>query len=106
MQWLESAFSKITQGSIIDGVDWGYGDSNPLSIVLSNACDIDHGKCSFLMVIALLPAAETLAQSKEFKSKVSTANSRNELTKKAWKSLQDFLSSYIHNKNICRYYFF
>lgn len=106
MQWLKTASPQITQGSIVDGIDWGYGEYNPLSIVLSNACDIDHGKCSFLMVIALLPAAETLSESKEFKNKTENANAKHELTKKSWKSLYDFLSSYIHNKNICRYYFF
>ena len=106
MQWVSKALDRITQGSIIDGVDWGLGDANPLSIVLSNACDIDHGKCSFLIVLALLPAEETLSNSKEFKSKVESANEIKGLKSKAWNSLCDFLKGYIHNKNICRYYFF
>lgn len=106
MQWVSKALDKITQGSIIDGVDWGLGDENPLSIVLSNACDLEHRKCSFLIVLALLPASETLSNSKEFISKVESADNNKGLGSKAWNSLCEFLKGYIHNKNICRYYFF
>jgi hypothetical protein len=105
MIWLSENKEVITQGSIIDGVDWNLGDDNPLSIVLSNACDIEHEKSSYLIVIALLPAVEILSVSKEFKSKTSTANANKALAKGAWRSLTEFLTAYIHNKNITRYYF-
>lgn len=105
MSWIIKATDHITQGSIVYGIDWGMGESNPLSIVLSNACDLSHNKCSFLIVLALLPAQETLSSSKEFLSIVDSANAKKGLTSKSWKALCDFLKGYIHNKNICRYYF-
>lgn len=54
----------------MDGVDWGLGDDNPLSIVITNACDLEHDHSGFLMVAALEPAAEVLGASKEFQSLV------------------------------------
>lgn len=106
MFWIEKpSDSTITQGAIIDGVNWGYGE-DPLSIVLSNACDLAHDKSSFLIVAALVPAVGVLSRSKEFQGLTSDANDNKELSKKQWKALSDMLKSYIHNKNICRYYFF
>lgn len=104
--WITKPREEITQGSIIDCVDWGFGNSNPLSIVLSNACDLSHGKSSFLIVAALVSAAGVLSESSEFKSYTGNATEDKGLTRKQWKALSDMLKSYIHNKNICRYYFF
>lgn len=106
MQWVVLALEQITQGSIVDGVDWGLGEENPLSIVLSNACDIENGKCSFLIVLALLPAQEILSDTKEYKEKVSMANAKFEIAGKAWKSFCSYLEAFIYNRNVCRYYFF
>ncbi len=103
--WIEEPVDEITQGSIVDGVDWGF-EYNPLSIVFSNACDLSHDKSSFLIVAALVSAADVLSSSKEFKSLTGSASEDKGLTNKQWKSLSDMLKSYIHNKNICRYYFF
>lgn len=107
MIWLTEPKENITQGSIVYGVDWGFGDANPpLSIVLSNACDLSHNKSSYLIVAALVPALEILSQSKEFLSNTLGASKDKGISSKQWKALSEMLKSYIHNKNICRYYFF
>lgn len=103
--WVSKSRGVITQGTIVDGVDWGRGECNPLSIVISNACDLEHGNSNFLMVAALESATDVLQQTNEFQGKVKDAEN-NELTKKQWKSLSDFLLNYIHNKNVCRHFFF
>lgn len=104
--WVSEYSGQITQGTIIDGVDWGRGEYNPLSIVISNACDLEHGNSNFLLVAALESATDVLQQTDEFKGKVKDANENKELTKKQWKSLENFLLNYIHNKNVCRHFFF
>ena len=101
--WVSTSNGQITQGTIVDGVDWGRGEYNPLSIVISNACDLEHGKSSFLLVAALESATDVLQQTTEF---IGKTNGTNELTKKQWKALRDFLLNYIHNKNVCRHFFF
>lgn len=83
MQWVVGARENITQGSIVSGVDWGRGEEIPvLSIVLSNACDFEHDKLSFLIVAALVPAKETLMSTKEYKGKVESANEEGGTDKK------------------------
>lgn len=105
--WIAEHKGIITQGTIIDGVDWGREEgNNPLSIVISNACDLEHKNSNFLLVAALESATDVLQQTTEFKGKVKDANSNKELTQKQWKSLENFLLNYIHNKNVCRHYFF
>ena len=107
MQWVVEARENITQGSIVSGVDWGRGEDDPaLSIVLSNACDFEHDKLSFLIVAALVPAKETLMSTKEYKSKVEPADEEKALKKKPWESFVTYLTSFIHNINVGRYYFF
>ena len=103
--WVSKYDGKLTQGTIADGVDWGLGDDNPLSIVISNACDLEHGHSGFLMVAALEPAALVLGASKEYQSIVKDS-ANGTLKKKQWDSLVRFLKGYIHNKNICRHFFF
>ena len=105
MIWITEPVDEIAQGSIVDGIKWGVSD-DPLSIVLSNACDLSHDKSSFLIVAALVPALGVLSESKEFRNHINNATEDKGLTSKQWKSLSDMLKSYIHNKNICRYYFF
>ncbi len=105
MSFLKEAEVHITQGSIVDGVKWGLGDVEPLGIVLSNPCDLEHGKASFFIVAALLAADETIKISKEYKDKTVSANSNNGLSSKAWTSFRKYLTEFIHNKNIVRYYF-
>ena len=104
--WLSESTGQITQGTIVDGVDWGRGENNPLSIVISNACDLEHGNSNFLLVAALESAADVLQQTDEFKGKVKDANENKELSKKQWVSLGNFFLNYIHNKNVCRHFFF
>lgn len=103
--WVSEHKGTITQGTIIDGVDWGRGDLNPLSIVLSNACDLEHDKSNFLIVAALESAADVIQQTKEFNGKVKDFVGKTP-SKGQRKALRDFLLNYIHNKNICRFYFF
>lgn len=105
MEWIEEPYQEITQGAIVDGVDWGQGEDNPLSIVLSNACDLENNKAEYLIVAALQPAALTLSKSNEYKSHVVNA-AGNILSKKGWSSFVDFLQKYIHNTQVCRYFFF
>lgn len=106
MQWVVEVKENITQGSIVSGVDWGRGEDNPaLSIVLSNACDIEHEKLSFLIVAALVPAKETLMATKEYKSIVDSADDEYGLKDKSWKAFVNYLTNFIHNKGIGRYFF-
>lgn len=103
--WVSEHNGIITQGTIIDGVDWGRGDLNPLSIVLSNACDLEHGKSNFLIVAALDSATDVIQETKEFKGLVKDFEGKTP-SKNQRKALCTFLLNYIHNKNICRFYFF
>ncbi len=106
MQWVIEPRESITQGSIVSGVNWGHGeDDPPLSIVLSNACDFEHDKLGFLMVAALVPAKETLFSTKEFQSFVEGTEDKG-LKKNAWNHFVNYLTSFIHNTRICRYFFF
>lgn len=105
MEWIEEPYQEITQGAIVDGVDWGQGDDNPLSIVLSNACDLENNKAEYLIVAALQPAYQTLSKSNEYKNRVMNATGCF-LSKKGWSSFVDFLQKYIHNTQVCRYFFF
>lgn len=107
MQWVVDAKENITQGSIVSGVNWGRGEDSPvLSIVLSNACDFEHDKLSFLIVAALVPAKETLMATKEYKSKVESADEKNGLKTKTWNSFVAYLKSFVHNTGVGRYFFF
>lgn len=103
--WVSQHGESITQGTIVDGVDWGRGDDNPLSIVLSNACDLEHGKSNFLIVAALESAADVIQETKEFRGFVNDFTGKT-LTNRQKNSLRNFLLNFIHNKNICRFYFF
>lgn len=101
--WVEEPTLSITQGTIVDNVDWGRGeDLNPLSIVMSNACDIEHGHSNFLIVAALEQAADVLPETAEFKDKIKG----EKISTKQKNALKKLLSDYIHNKNICRHFFF
>lgn len=106
MQWLEKAGDNLTQGSIIDGVDWGMGTENPLSLVITNACDFEHDKCGYINVLALESAEDVISCTKEYQGFVMNANGAKEMTTKAWSSLMHYLESIIYNQNIIRYYFF
>lgn len=105
MQWVIESKDNITQGSIVSGIDWGHGeDDPPLSIVLSNACDFENDKLGFLIVAALVPAKETLFATKEFQSHVGGAKDQV-LKAKSWEHFVEYLTSFIHNTRVCRYFF-
>lgn len=106
MRWIEEPYQALTQGAIVDGVDWGMGENNPLSIILSNACDIENNKAEFLIVAALLPAASTLCESKEIISATERDSNSVGLTNKQKKSIKELLTKYINNTQVCRYFFF
>ncbi len=104
--WVEDPKCSITQGTIVDNVDWGRNDgTNPLSIVMSNACDIEHGHCNFIIVAALELAEDVLPMTAEFKNKVKD-NKEGVISSKQKSSLKNLLLDYIHNRNICRHFFF
>lgn len=107
MEWVEKCgTTTVSQGTIIDGVEWGEEHGPALSIVLSNACDLEHDKAGFVIVAALIPAAETLAATKEFRNKVQGADNNKQLKKKQWESFSEYIEDFIHNKNVGRYYYF
>lgn len=95
--------ANLTQGSIVDGIDWGQED-NPVSIVLSNACDIEHEHTSYLLVAALYPAGDLLFNSREFQG-TTEGKDYSQLTSNQKKAVNKLLSNYIHHKTINRYYF-
>ena len=106
MEWIRpfSNIQELTQGSIIDGVDWGGGDDNPLSIVLSNACDLSHeGHCSYLIVAALYPVCDIIRSSRDFLGIVQ--NKIGELSKHQRRQIDKLFGDYIFNRTITRYYF-
>lgn len=94
---------RITQGTVVYGVNWGGSGINPLSIVLTNACDFENDKASYLMVAALVPAAETIQASKEYISRIGEITD-NKISNAKWKKVKEWLESYIFNKNVSRYY--
>lgn len=105
MDWITRTddLANLTQGSIVDGIDWGQED-NPVSIVLSNACDIEHSHTSYLLVAALYPASDLIFSSREFLGE--TKNKKiSQLTSGEKKAVKKLLSNYIHHKTINRYYF-
>lgn len=106
MEWIRpfSDIQELTQGSIIDGVDWGNGADNPLSIVLSNACDLSYeGHCSYLIVAALYPMYDIISSSREFLGIVQ--DGIKELTKAQRRQIDRLFDDYIFNRTITRYYF-
>lgn len=103
MAYLIAGTSSISQGSIVDGVDWGL-DVNPLGIVLSNECDIRNGKLSYVVLAALIPARATIIDSEEFKNKTMGIEDKV-VSNKRFVPIKNFLDGYIYNKGVTRYYF-
>lgn len=99
------ALPSITQGTVVDNAQWG-DDPNPLSIVLSNACDFENDKLGYVILAALVPASDTIVNSKEFLGKVSSVTEDNIISgSKLKKAIISLLENYIYNKTINRYYF-
>jgi hypothetical protein len=97
---------QIKQGMIVDQIPWSFAGPGPLGIVLSNPCDLEHDKASYLLIAALIPAKETLQQTKEFQNKIQGVGEDHLLKgNKQWKGLTELIGNFIHNKNIVRYYF-
>jgi hypothetical protein len=97
---------QIKQGMIVDQIPWSLGGPKPLGIILSNPCDLEHDKASYLLIAALIPAKETLQLTKEFQNKIQGAEEDHQLKgNKQWKGLTELIENFIHNKNIVRYYF-
>lgn len=107
MKWITTIndISDITQGSIVDGIDWGGGDDNPVGIVLSNACDIENDHASYIIVAAMYPASDLIAHSREYKGWLNGAVIYDDSTVRQKNSIKDRLSEYIHHKKVNRYYF-
>lgn len=106
MSMISETSENITQGSIVDGVDFGFGENNPLGIVLSNACDFINDKMGFVLLASLIPAKNVILESKEFKNRVAGVGEDHKLSKTKWNSkIKPFLDDYIFNKGVSRYYF-
>lgn len=102
---LSEPLERITQGSIVDGVDFGFEEDNPLGIVLSNACDFVNDKMGYVIVACLVPAKGVLLESKEFKNRIKGIGEDKKLSKTKWEKLKPFFDDYIYNKGVARYYF-
>ena len=96
--WIEDYSGKISQGTIVDGIPWKDGEDQPLGIVLSNACDLEHNHSSFIIVAALVSAKDVLTRTNDFKNKLQDHKINQ-------KNAQKFFKPYINNESIVRYYF-
>jgi hypothetical protein len=106
MIFVREPSEQIKQGMIVDQIPWFFDGPKPLGIVLSNPCDLEHDKASYLLVAALIPAKETLQLTKEFQNKIQGVGEDYLLKgNKQWKGLTELIENFIHNKNIVRYYF-
>lgn len=99
--WLENWNGAIAQGVIVECAEWKVGDSDiPLGVVLSNDCDLEHDKCGYIILLGLVDASLVITSSKEY-----LAMSPEKPSKKQEKAIHDYFASFIHNKDIRRYYF-
>ena len=96
--WIEDYSGKISQGTIVDGIPWKDGEDQPLGIVLSNACDLEHNHNSFIIVAALVSAKDVLTRTNDFRNKLQDHKINQ-------KNAQKFFKPYINNESIVRYYF-
>jgi hypothetical protein len=105
MIFVKEPSDQVRQGMIVDQIPWSLEGQKPLGIILSNPCDLEHDKASYLLIAALIPAKETLQLTKEFQNKTQNSGEDHRLGKKQWDSLTELIENYIHNKHIVRYYF-
>lgn len=105
MDMLSEPLKRITQGSIVDGANFGFGEDNPLGIVLSNACDFVNDKMGYVIVACLVPAKEVLLESKEFNNRIKGIGEDKRISKTKWEKLKPFFDDYIFNKGVARYFF-
>jgi len=104
MSWLvPEEESKITQGTILDNIPWGL-DPSPLGVVLSNPCDLEWGKASYILIASLVPARETIQLTKEFQQQVQNLKEKV-VSPNKWDKLSKFFKPFINNQNITRYFF-
>lgn len=103
--WLEVWNGNIVQGAIVECPEWKVGDAQiPLGVVLSNECDLEHDKCGYVMLLGLVDASLVITSSKEYLA-ISPEESQKKRTNKQEKAINEYLASFIHNKDIRRYYF-
>jgi len=105
MIFIEEPAKQIKQGMIVDQIPWNFEGPKPLGIILTNPCDLEHNKASFLIIAALVSAKDTLHVSNDFQNRIQGINDEYQLNNKKWESLTVLIENYIHNKNITRYYF-
>lgn len=104
MSWLvDYDLDQLTQGVVVDNVPFGL-NPNPLGIILSNPCDLEWNKASYILIASLIPAKDTIQSSSEFKQRVLNVTD-NKLGKDKWKKLAAYISQFVHNVNIMRYFF-
>jgi hypothetical protein len=96
----------LTQGTVVDNVNWGNPEDDYLGIVLSNPCDFENDKARYVLIAGLVPAANTIQASKEFKNKLENVpEGQTTLSKGKWEKVIDLFRKYVHNVDIGRYFF-
>ena len=109
MAKLEEFSGKITNGSVVEGVNWGQigeaieGGEGILGIVLSNSCDFENHKIGFVIVAGLVDAQSTFTRTKEFKNLTQKADGKS-LSQKQKEKIKDFFENAIYNTKASRYY--
>ncbi len=93
---------SLTQGSVVDDVPWGVNPA-PLGIVLTNACDFEWEKASYVVVAALGEARAIIQASSEFRNKLENVSSE-ELSKRKWTTLANLAQGWINNSAVMRYF--
>ena len=88
----------LNQGSVVDKLPWNFNPA-PLGLVLTNECDFDLDKASYVTVAALVNAHDVLHASKEFNDMEA-----GPLSRKQWNGLTKRLKRWIHNTEIRRYF--
>lgn len=96
----------LNQGYLVDGVSFGVEESPPFGIILSNPCDLEWEKASFILIAAVLPAGPIIKESQEFKQIVESVDEGGEtsLSRRKWTGLSKFITRFIYNDAIGRYF--
>lgn len=109
MARLEAFSGTISNGTIVDGVNWGQkirdaisGDEGILGIVLSNSCDFDHDKIGYVVIAGLVDAQSILSKTKELASIMP--NNGKPLNSKQKDKVKKYFEDFIYNVKATRYY--
>jgi hypothetical protein len=91
MTFVNEPSEAIKQGMIVDQIPWPLDGPKPLGIVLSNPCDLEHNKASYLIIAALISAKKTIQLTKDFQSRIEGISPENHaISKKSGIILQNY----------------